>query len=121
MSAPLAPSPTDVPSRPSDRRVAPRRQPALGAVCRLDSPDGGPSAIVLVWNISLTGISVLSATQRPTGSVLTGYLERTEGDYMLRIAMRVVHAKLLATEDYFLGAHFDRPLTEEELKPFVAD
>ena len=121
MSAPLAPSPTGSPSQPTDRRIAPRRQPALGAVCRLDSPDGGPSALVLVWNISLTGISVLSASPRPTGSVLTGYLEQTEGDHILRITMRVIHAKLLATEDYFLGAHFDRPLTEAELKPFVAE
>ncbi|QJW98304.1 PilZ domain-containing protein [Frigoriglobus tundricola] len=121
MSAPLAPSPTDSPSPPTDRRVAPRRQPALGAVCRLDSPDGGPSTLVLVWNISLTGISVLSAGPRSTGTALAGFLERTEGDHMLRIAMRVVHAKLLATGDYFLGAHFDRPLTEEELRPFVAD
>ncbi len=115
MSAPVAPSP------PTDRRVAPRRQPAMGAICRLDSGDGDPSAIVLVWNISVTGISVLAAEARPTGAVLTGFLEQTEGEHMLRVAMRVIHAKLLGTGDYFLGAHFDRPLTADELKPFVAE
>lgn len=115
MSAPVAPSP------PTDRRVAPRRQPAMGAICRLDSGDGDPSAIVLVWNISVTGISVLAAGPRPTGAVLTGFLEQTEGEHMLRVAMRVIHAKLLGTGDYFLGAHFDRPLTADELKPFVAE
>jgi hypothetical protein len=93
----------------------------MGAVCRLDSGDGGPSAIVLVWNISLTGISLLAPVPRPTGAVLTGFLEKTEGEYMLRVSMRVIHAKLLGTGDYFLGAHFDRPLTDDELKPFVAE
>ncbi len=115
MSAPVAPSP------PTDRRVAPRRQPAMGAICRLDSGDGDPSAIVLVWNISVTGISVLATGPRPTGAVLTGFLEQTEGGHMLRVAMRVIHAKLLGTGDYFLGAHFDRPLTADELRPFVAE
>ena len=93
----------------------------MGTVCRLDSEDGGPAAIVLVWNISATGISVLSSEPRATGGTLSGYLEKTEGEHMLRIAMRVVHTKPLETGDYFLGAHFDRPLTAEELKPFLAD
>jgi hypothetical protein len=93
----------------------------MGAVCRLDSPDGGPGGLVLVWNISLTGISMLAAESRPAGAVLTGYLEKTEGEHMLRVSMRVVHSKLLGTGDYFLGAHFDHPLTADELKPFVAE
>ena len=104
----------------SDRRIAPRRQPAMGTVCRLDADDG-PSRIALVWNISVTGVSVLSPDPRPTGTVLTGYLEQTEGDTMLRVSMRVVHAKRLDTGDYFLGAHFDRRLTEDEMKPFIAE
>ena len=35
--------------------------------------------------------------------------------------MRVVHTKKLETGDYFLGAHFDQPLTAAELKPFVVE
>jgi hypothetical protein len=115
MSAPIAQSP------PDERRIAPRRRPAMGTICRLDSDDGGPAAVVLVWNISLTGISVLSADLRPAGTEMRGYLEMTEGDHMLRVAMRVIHVKQLGTGDYFLGAHFERPLTAEELAPFVAD
>ena len=118
MSAPLAQSP---PTPTDERRVAPRRQPAMGAVCRLDGTDGSPAAMVLVWNISLTGISVLAPAPRASGSVLTGYLEKTEGDHMLRVTMSVIHVKLLGTGDYFLGAHFERPLTADELKPFVAE
>lgn len=112
-------TPSTTPVSSTERRVAPRRKPALGAVCRLDSPDGGPGAIVLVWNISTTGISVLAAEGRPAGAILNGYLEKTEGDHMHRVAMRVVHTKRLETGDFFLGAHFEQPLTPDELKPFV--
>jgi len=120
MSTATATPPT-IPTSASERRIAPRRQPAMGTVCRLDSDDGGPSALALVWNISHTGISVLVAEPRPSGTVLSGYLEKTEGDYMFRVAMRVIHVKKLEAGDYFLGAHFDHPLTADELKPFVAE
>ena len=114
-------TPATIPASASERRISPRRQPAMGTVCRLDSEDGGPPALALVWNISASGISVLVAEPRPAGTVLRGYLEKTEGDHMHRITMRVVHTKKLETGDYFLGAHFDQPLTAEELKPFVAE
>jgi hypothetical protein len=114
-------APPDTPSSTSERRIAPRRQPAMGTVCRLDADVPGPSALALVWNISLTGISVLVSEPRPIGTPLTGFLERIEGEAMLRIAMRVVHAKKLDTGDFFLGAHFDRPLQPDELKAFVVD
>ena len=114
-------TPETIPTSSSERRVSPRRQPAMGTVCRLDSEDGGPAALALVWNISSSGISVLVADPRAPGSFLSGYLEKTEGDHVQRVAMRVVHMKKLETGDYFLGAHFDQPLTAEELKPFVAE
>jgi hypothetical protein len=91
----------------------------MGTVCRLDAP--GPAPLALVWNISLTGISVLVSEPHPVGTTLTGFLERIDADAMLRIGMRVVHTKKLDTGDFFLGAHFDRALSADELKPFVAE
>jgi hypothetical protein len=119
MSTAAPPTQSDAPT--VERRVAPRRQPAMGAICRLDSPDAGPTALALVWNISVTGISVLVSEPRPAGTHLTGSLERLQFDDTLRVAMTVIHTKKLDTGDFFLGAHFDRPLTAEELKPFVGD
>ena len=113
-------TPPSIPASDTERRVAPRRQPAMGTMCRLDD-DGARSVLALVWNISRTGISVLVAHPRPAGTVLTGYLEKTEGDHMQRVAMKVIHVKKLEAGDFFLGAHFDQPLTAEELKPFVAE
>lgn len=119
MSTATATPPT-IPASAAERRIAPRRQPAMGTVCRLDSEDG-PAALALVWNISRTGISVLVPEPRPAGTVLTGYLEKTESDHMQRITMRIIHVKKLEAGDYFLGAHFDHPLSDEELLPFVQE
>jgi hypothetical protein len=35
--------------------------------------------------------------------------------------MRVAHLRRLHTGDYFLGGHFQRALTPQELRPFVGD
>lgn len=117
----LSPAATSPPDPTSERRVAPRRQPAMGTVCRLDSPDTGPAALALVWNISTTGISMLLHAPRDTGSPMSGFLETMVGEAMLRVAMKVVHVKALDTGDFFVGAHFDRPLSADEIKPFTAD
>ncbi len=116
-----APISTVALARTDERRIAPRRQPAMGTVCRLDSPNGGPTPLALVWNISRTGISMLLNTPQPASTALTGYLETVVGEAMQRVAMKVVHLRLLGTSDYFIGAHFDHPLTAEQMKPFVAE
>src|SRR5688572_30704052 len=111
----LPPTPMTAPA--PDRRVAPRRQPAIGTVCRLDT-DGGPPALALIWNISTTGISMLVSEPRPSGAVLSGVLETMTGAHALTISVRVVHLRQLGTGDYYVGAVFSRPLSEDELKPF---
>lgn len=105
---------------PGERRIAPRRQPAMGTVCRLDpGPDGEPR-IGLVWNISATGISMLLHEPREPGSLIPGELETVAGGNILAVTMHVVHVKQLGNGDYFLGGHFQRPLTADEMQPFVA-
>ncbi len=109
---------TKTPAPPTERRIAPRRQPAMGTICRLDDGNG-KDEVGLVWNISTTGISMLLHDARDAGVHLEGTLETMDDGQSLPVAMRVVHVKLLETGDYFLGAHFDRPLTEDQMNPFV--
>lgn len=111
MSAPAAP--------PTDRRIAPRRQPAMGTVCRLDEGAATP-ALGLVWNISTTGLSLLLPDPRDSGTTIAGRLEAEVGGHVLPVRFRVIHVKKLGTGDYFIGAQFDRPLTDDEMRPFVA-
>jgi hypothetical protein len=72
-----------------------------------------------VWNISATGLSLLVHEPRDVGTLFAGELEK-DGGHTLPVAMHVVHVKPLETGDYFLGAHFIRPLTAEEMGRFIA-
>jgi len=110
-----APTPTA-----ADRRVAARRQPAMGTILRLDPAAGGKPATGLVWNISTTGVSMLLPTPPEPGARLSGVLETMADAHTLAVEMKVVHVKLLETGDYFIGAHLDRPLSDADMKPFVA-
>ena len=101
----------------AERRVAPRRQPAMGALFRIDTD--GPPEIGLIWNISRTGVSMLRNDPPASGARITGLLETMTDAHALRVGMTVIHVKKLDTGDYFVGAHFDQPLTDEQLKPFV--
>lgn len=112
--------PADTSAPAAERRSAPRRQPAVNTLFRFDS-SGGPQALALVWNISTTGISVLVPEPHAPALALTGYLDTTQGDHVRAVTLHVVHCKRLETGDYALGARFERPLTEEELRPFIAE
>jgi hypothetical protein len=103
----------------SERRVA-HRHPAVGTVCRLDSDPAQPSTRALVWNISTSGVSMLVPMPLEKGSDVRGVLETIRGRHPLPVDMRVVHVKKLETGDYWMGAHFDRPLTDSEMKPFIS-
>jgi hypothetical protein len=113
--------PADTTAPTAERRAAPRRQPTVNTVFRFDSSAGGPQGLALVWNISTTGISVLVPEPHAPALALTGHLDTTQGDHVRAVTLHVVHCKRLETGDYALGARFETPLTEEELRPFVAE
>lgn len=107
------------PVRESDRRVAARRQPAFGTVCRFGADAGAPT-VGLVWNISESGVSMLVPRPQPSGATLSGELACENGGEPLPVKVQVVHVKTTPTGDYFIGARFDRPLTKTEMGPFLA-
>lgn len=107
------------PASPADRRIAPRRQPAMGTVCRFSGTEVKP-AMGLIWNISTSGISMLLHTPFEVKAVVSGTLETMDGRYTQPITFQVVHVKQLETGDYFMGGHFQRALTPEEMDPFVS-
>ena len=101
----------------TERRAAPRFRPALGTVCRL-----GPAwpRVGLVWDLSETGLSALFGDPPPAGAELPAVLDGGDGVPGLPVTLRVVHVREAATRDYILGARFGRPLTADELRPFLA-
>jgi hypothetical protein len=104
----------------AERRRAPRRQPALGTFLRLELVAGQGKRLGLVWNISASGISLLFNEALQAGAILHGDLA-TERGAALPVTMRVVHVSQLQTGDYILGCQFERPLSADDMRPFVAE
>ena len=107
-----------LPETIAERRRATRRQPAHETVCRLTDADGDQIACGLVWNVSITGISLLSDVKFEPGDRFDAELACQRGA-ALRVGLTVVHVSRMRTGDYIVGGQFSRPLDEEELRPFV--
>src|SRR5687767_8669437 len=86
---------------PSERRVAARRQPALGTVCRLSSDSGEWLGTGLVWNISTSGLSLFVPRRPVPGRQAEGELSTTDGRTRLPLTLRVAHVSSVLTGDYF--------------------
>ena len=105
----------------NERRRAPRRQPTQGTTCNLLGSDGNSLGTALVWNMSTSGVSMLVAAQMEAGKEVRGELCPARGDGKVAINLRVTHVSKIRTGDFFLGAQFNRPLSNEELTPFLGD
>jgi len=101
-----------------ERRSAPRFQPALRTICRLNR-NGARPAIGLVWNLSETGVSMLMAKPPKPGAELTGELVAEDGGVGVPVSIRVVHVRPTTTGDYVLGARFEMPLAAKDIKVFL--
>jgi hypothetical protein len=106
---------------PLEQRVALRRQPTLGTICRLAFGATEKSHTGLVWNISTSGVSMLLDEVPEAGAVLPATLATVDDRGALPVTLRVVHVRALWTGDYFLGAQFQQPLAAEEMRPFLAE
>ena len=113
MAAAAMPGNTNV-----DRRTAPRRQPAVGTVFRIEG-DTEEHGYGLVWNISTSGISMLAPENPGCGAKLQGHIVTNDGRHRQPIAIQIVHIRRLETGDHFLGAQFQTPLTTEQMRPFL--
>jgi hypothetical protein len=113
-------TPSPVANGVSDRRIAPRYQPAFGTVCRIGpNTKTKPALIGLVWNISETGVSMLVGKPPKAGAEVPGELSLEAGGGGVSIALRVVHIRPMKTGDYIVGAQFERRLAPEELRLFL--
>lgn len=103
---------------PRDRRAAARFQPAFGTVVRL-GPSGTRRALGLVWDVSATGLSLLTAAPLEPGERYQAELAAEDGA-TVAVELDVAHARAVSTGDFFVGARFARPLPAKHLVPFVA-
>lgn len=73
----------------------------------------------LVWDISQTGISMLTPAALDAGVVVAGELTTVEGGDALPVLLRVVHCRRVPTGDFAIGAQFFRRLSAGEMTPFL--
>ena len=101
----------------ADRRAKPRFQPTFGTTCRLlqASPQRG-----LVWDISIYGVGLLLPVEPAPGEVIPIELLTESGAAPISVPIQVVYRRKLSTGDYFVGARFERTLTEAEVEPLIA-
>lgn len=99
-----------------DRRQAERHRPAFGTVCRIR---GQSTGVGLVCDLSRTGVGMLLADPPAVGEVVDAALAAEAGGRGVAVTFRVVRVTPSGTGDYVLGAAFDTPLGEDELRPFV--
>jgi CheY-like chemotaxis protein len=104
----------------ANRRIAPRRQAAVGTLCSIDT-NGVPGQDGLVWNLSASGVSMLLHEPLKADAVVSAQLRTLDEQSSLPIQLRIVHVRKIRTGDYFLGAQFQRALAADELRPFLAD
>lgn len=102
----------------AERRHAPRRQPAIGTVCQFSSKSK-VGRLGLVWNISTTGVSILSSKTCPPGVNLEGDLQTLDSQSILPIQFEVAHVKELGTGDFVLAGPFPKALPASKIKPFI--
>lgn len=108
---------TNTPISP-DRRSATRRQPTVGTTCCVHA-DGGIELQGLVWNLSASGVSILLSNPLESGVRYEIDLMDAGGDNPVRRGVRIAHVRRLRTGDYIIGGQFERPLSAEEMAPFL--
>jgi hypothetical protein len=64
---------------------------------------------------------MLVAAPLQLGILVQGELTAADGRTMLGLSLTVAHLYALRTGDYFVGGQFERPLSPQDLRPFLGD
>jgi hypothetical protein len=103
----------------TERRRAPRRQPAIGTICQFMS-GSQVNGLGLVWNISTSGVSVLANRPCEAGIRLEAELKTLDEQATLPISFHVAHVKELETGDFVLAGPFPKLIAASKIRPFIS-
>jgi hypothetical protein len=95
-----------------------RRVPTRLPLARLTLP-GGEILPVQVRNLSLMGIGLVSALPIPKGLIVQIQLINRTYIFSLSIGFEVIHCDRQNDDTFAVGGRFCRPLSSQELGPFV--
>lgn len=121
MAEPLYPwqTPSPKPLQTSERRAAVRFASLLEASCQSLASGDDTVCQARVWDISVTGISLVLEEHHPPGTLLTIFLEKAPHQFSAPVDVRVVHVSEHMDDLWFLGCEFLTPLAPDELEALL--
>jgi hypothetical protein len=102
----------------TERRSYPRIQPEGLLTCQLRLKDQSINA--WVQNLSAKSIALLLDRSLPINARLRLVLINEQATFRLDLDIHIIRCSRLVTGDWFVAALFERILTTDELRPFLA-
>jgi len=103
-----------------ERRASTRYPCNLATSCRLIATVPGEAVPARVRNISVGGLSLVLGHALDAGTLLSIELRSMTRNIVRTLQVRVIYSIEHPSGDWILGTHFLQPLTDEELKGFLA-
>jgi len=102
-----------------ERRNGKRVAPMQRTLCLLQPPGETNQATAIVQNLSLKGVGVHVDREYPVGTILRALLVNAPHTFSVALELKVVRCFRAAPNLYFLAGPFGRPLTHDEVVPFI--
>jgi hypothetical protein len=113
------PEPSGCPPVKDDRRGAERHLCHLQPFWRIGGADPRATPPLRIHNLSATGIGLRVRQPLKPGMGLVILLQSHRGRLSRPLAVRVMHATLLADGDWLLGCQFVRRLSEQDMQELL--
>jgi hypothetical protein len=105
--------------RRAERRQARRLSLGQSVCCQLRFPGDSRERAARVDNLSVRGIGILTSEATSPRTTLQIVLINAPHTFSLTAEVEVVRCCGVVNGDYFLGCKFTRPLTYDEMAPFL--
>jgi hypothetical protein len=102
-----------------ERRAVKRLPPSQRTVCLVRGEGHSTASSLAVQNLSVKGAGLLADREFPVNSVLPILLVNGSHTCAVTLELNVVRCFRVASGHWFVGGPFAKPLTCEELIPFM--
>lgn len=104
---------------PVERRASKRHIPQQMTPCQLPGSTPATSHTALVHDLSLHGAGILSERAIEPGTIVQLLLVNASHTCAMTVEYEVLRCTRSPAGTYFLGGRFRRPLTHDEMVPFL--
>ena len=103
----------------ADRRGGKRLAPNHRTICRLQTPGEDAHTTAVVQNLSLRGVGMRVDREYTPGTLLHVLLVNDSHTFSVALELSVARCFRVANDQFYLAGPFGRPLTHEEVVPFI--